>query len=208
MQAARTLEQEAAEDIFFGQAVVIWARWFLIAAATGLVMWSFDEKNSLVLGIMPIVALMGMNFYLHGRYLMEKPIQSRLIVATSTMDLLIITLLVVVWPLAGQDSRLDNPFFLFYYPMVLSFAFVMPRKVEISYTVAAIAVYALAMFVLVDMTSVPGQPEYSSAVALQVNLKMLAVRVIALAAVGGLGNYFWRIQRARRRTALASASSV
>ncbi len=124
------------------------------------------------------------------------------------MDLLIITLLVVVWPLAGQDSRLDNPFFLFYYPMVLSFAFVMPRKVEISYTVAAIAVYALAMFVLVDMTSVPGQPEYSSAVALQVNLKMLAVRVIALAAVGGLGNYFWRIQRARRRTALASASSV
>ena len=96
MQAARTLEQEAAEDIFFGQAVIIWARWFLIAAATGLVMWSFDEKNSLVLGIMTIVALMGMNFYLHGRYLMEKPIQSRLIVATSTMDLLIITLLVVV----------------------------------------------------------------------------------------------------------------
>lgn len=208
MQSVRTFEQEAAEDIFFGQAVIIWARWFLIAAATGLVMWSFDEKNSLVLGIIPVVALMAMNFYLHGRYLMEKPIGTRLLVATSAMDLLIITMLVVVWPVGVGETRFDNPFFLFYSPMVLGFAFVMPRKIEATYTVATIAVYALAMFLFVDMTFVPGHPDYSSAVALQVNLKTLAVRVIALAAVVGLGNYFWRIQRARRRAAQADGGPL
>ena len=119
------------------------------------------------------------------------------------MDLLIITMLVVAWPLEAGETRLDNPFFLFYYPMVLSFAFVMPRKIEACYTATAIAVYTLAMLLLVDMAVVPDHPEYSSAVALQVNLKTLAVRVIALAAVGGLGNYFWRIQRTRRRAARA-----
>ena len=32
MQEVRSIPQEAAEDVFFGQVVMIWARWFLIAA--------------------------------------------------------------------------------------------------------------------------------------------------------------------------------
>ena len=32
MSKPRSLAQESAEDIFFGQIAIIWARWFLIAA--------------------------------------------------------------------------------------------------------------------------------------------------------------------------------
>ncbi len=196
MQVMRTPEQEAAEDIFFGQAVLIWARWFLIAAGAVLVLWSFDQQAKLILGTIPIVALMGMNFYLHGRYLMEQPVRTPLIVATSVMDLLVITLLVAFWPLReGESTNLDNQFFLFYFPMVLGFAFVMPRKAEVLYTAAALLIYSLAMFQTV------GNPTSWS----QTELKTLLERLIALGAVGGLGNYYWRIQRARRREIQSSA---
>ena len=33
MQGIKRIEQESAEDIFFGQVVIVWARWFLIHAA-------------------------------------------------------------------------------------------------------------------------------------------------------------------------------
>jgi hypothetical protein len=199
MQAIRTFEQESAEDVFFGQAVLIWARWFLIAAGATMVLWSFDEKGNLVGGTLPIVALMAMNFYLHGRYLMERPVRREVIVATSLMDLVIISGLVAFWPLEEGQSRLDNQFFLFFYPMVVAFAFVMPRRVEVIYTVAAIAAYTAIIVLAIDLQVRPDHPEYSSSVAVQVNLKVILFRLIAMAALGGLANYYWRIQRQRRR---------
>ncbi len=186
MQKLGSLNQETAEDIFFGQAVIIWARWFLIAAATTLVMTSFDDQGTLIKGTLPIVGLMAMNFYLHGRYLMERPIQRPLLIATSVMDLLIVTLLVAFWPLQEGETRLDNQFFLFYYPLVLAFAFVMPRKIEALYTVAAIAIYSVVIVFSVDMLVQPANPEYSEAVALQVIIRTMLFRMIALGAVGGL----------------------
>ena len=190
MQKLGSLNQETAEDIFFGQAVIIWARWFLIAAATTFVMTSFDDQGTLIKGTLPIVGLMAMNFYLHGRYLMERPIQRPLLIATSVMDLLIVTLLVAFWPLQEGETRLDNQFFLFYYPLVLAFAFVMPRKIEALYTVAAIAIYSVVIVFSVDMLVQPANPEYSEAVALQVNICTMLFRMIALGAVGGLANYY------------------
>ena len=206
MRNLQSLVQETAEDIFFGQAVIIWARWFLIAAATALVLTSSDEQGTLIKGTLPIVGLMGMNFYLHGRYLIERPIQMPLLIATSVMDLFIVTLLVAFWPLQAGETRLDNQFFLFYYPLVLAFAFVMPRKIEAMYTIAAIAVYICVILFTVDMFVLADHPDYSEAVAFQVNVRSVLFRVIGLGAVGGLANYYWRIQRARRRAALASAS--
>ena len=44
MQAIRNAAQEAAEDIFFGQAVIIWARWFVIAAVTVMMLWSSAKR--------------------------------------------------------------------------------------------------------------------------------------------------------------------
>ncbi len=196
---------EAAEDIFFGQAVIIWARWFLIIAAAALVLTSFDNQQSLIKGTLPIVALMAMNFYLHGRYLTEKPIEGQLIIGTSVLDLVIVTLLVAVWPLEQGQTRLDNQFFLFYYPLVLAFAFVMPRKIEAYYTLGAIAIYTTVLLLSLDLHSVPAHPEYSSSLAFQVNIRSVLFRAIALGAVGGLANYYWRIQR-ERRLAMAATS--
>ena len=201
MEVVRTLSQETSEDVFFGQVVIIWARWFLIAAGVVLIMWSLTEQTELIAGIIPIILLMFMNFYLHGRYLMEKPVGTPLIVATSLLDLLIITLLVLFWPVQEGDTTLNNQFFLFYYPMVLGFGFVMSRKIEVAYTVLAVVLYAAA--VAADLGTHP-DPTLTTAVAFQANLKTLLFRLIVLGAMGGLGNYYWRIQRARRRATVAS----
>ena len=198
MQATVHRTQEFEEDIFFGQGVIIWARWFLILAGTALVLTSFDDQQTLIRGTLPIVALMAMNFYLHGRYLTEKPIDTQLLIVTSIMDLLIVTLLVAFWPLQEGQTRLDNQFFLFYYPLVLAFAFVMPRRIEAIYTAATIAIYLAVILLSTDLHSLPTHPEYSGDLAMQVNVRSILFRITALAALGGLANYYWRIQRARR----------
>src|SRR5262249_44105479 len=71
--AERSLEQEAAEDVFFGQVVMIWARWFLIASGAVFFLWTAKESTQLALGVLPIVGLMAVNFCLHGRYFLERP---------------------------------------------------------------------------------------------------------------------------------------
>jgi hypothetical protein len=204
MQDVLNRSQEMEEDIFFGQAVIIWARWFLIVAAAALVLTSFDDQGTLIKGTLPIVGLMAMNFFLHGRYLTEKPVDRPLLLLTSLMDLALVTLLVAFWPLQEGQTRLDNQFFLFYYPLVLAFAFVMPRRIEALYTIAAIVIYAAVIWFSVDFHMVPSHPEYSEELAFQVNVRSMLFRLIALGAVGGLANYYWRIQRARRRGALGA----
>ena len=77
MEGIRTPEQEAAEDVFFGQSVIIWARWFVILAGAILVLWTTNTEGELSLSILPIVVLMVVNLYLHGRYMMERPVNKR-----------------------------------------------------------------------------------------------------------------------------------
>ena len=55
MKTFRTTEQEATEDIFFGQLVIIYARWFVVIAMTILVLWSSDTLNQMVIGIALVV---------------------------------------------------------------------------------------------------------------------------------------------------------
>lgn len=192
MTELRTIEQEAAEDVFFGQLVIIWARWFLILAGTILTLWTVSDETELSLAILPVVALMIMNFFLHGRYIIEKPANRILIMAASALDLLIITLIVALWPGA---TGLESSFFIFYYPVVLAFAFVFRPGLTIIYTLTALLSYT-AICLLVDASFI-----YDS-----ITLEFLVLRLITLAATGVLGSYYWRIQRDRRReVAIASA---
>lgn len=195
MQTIRTAEQEALEDIFFGQLAVIWARWFLILAGGIVILWSADQLGGLVVGVIAIAAMMAMNFYLHGRYIVEKPVNARLIQVTCVLDLAIITLLLLFWPV---EKRIDNQFFVFYYPVVLAFAFVMNRRLALSYTLAAVVIYFLVTFPFLD---------FNDPVLFQKGLKHLILRAIALAAVGWLGTYYWRIQRDRRRAAIKGSQN-
>jgi hypothetical protein len=183
MNPLRSTAQEAAEDIFFGQSVMIWARWFVILAGAVLTLWTADTIAEITVNTLFIVVLMAMNFFLHGRYLTERPANRTLLLAISLLDLAAITAIVGAW----QDQvGLQSQFFVFYYPVVLAFAFVMPPRLTVGYTAAALAAYAAACLLA---AGVPGTSE----------LKLLVMRLITLASMGGLGTYYWRIQRKRRR---------
>ena len=183
---ART--EEAAQDIFFGQIVMNWARWFVIGAAAILILGTANETKDVVLGIWPIVGLMALNFYLHGRRAVERPANPRLITLASVLDVAVITAAVTTGIGAGLGAGIANPFYLTYYPVVLAFAFVMQPRATVVLTAAVVVSYAAAAF-LAD-----GSALFESVS----QLKQLAARLISLAAVGGLGAYFWRIQRRRR----------
>ncbi len=197
MKFTTAIDQDAKEDVFFGQVVTIGARWFLIVAGMIMLMWTAVEERQagiLLLGVAPLIALTGLNFFLHGSYLLGRPLNSNFILLTSLLDIAVITLLVLLWP--GQRG-LDNQFFIFYYPAVLAFAFSMPRKIEVAFTVVAIVAYSAAVLPYFD---------YSGFIEVQHDFKSLLIRLIALGAVGGLGNYYFRIYRSRRKGAMPAGS--
>jgi hypothetical protein len=191
--AARSQEQEAAEDVFFGQVVTIWARWFLIASGAVFFLWTAKESTQLALGVLPIVGLMAVNFCLHGRYFLERPSNVLQITTASALDVALVSAIVLLWhpsSVAGQTG-LASPFFIFYYPVLLAFAFVLPRRLTVIFTAATAATYAAIC--LPDVTSIT-------------SAKVLVLRLVTMAAMGALGTFYWRIQRDRRRTAAEAAA--
>ena len=192
ISAVRRLEQEAAEDIFFGQVVMIWARWFLIAGGTIFFLWTAQKSTEVALGVLPIVALMALNFYLHGRYLLERPSNVLQITTASAIDVSLVSAIVLMWHSSGPVplTGLASPFFVFYYPVLLAFAFVMPRRLTLIFTVSTAAVYTAIC--LPDLTSIT-------------SVKVLVLRLATLAAMGGIGTFYWRIQRSRRHVGLGVA---
>jgi hypothetical protein len=147
----------------------------------------------LVVGIIPVVILMAINFYLHGRSFAEKPANRALITLASVRDIALITVVVLFWP--GAEG-INTVFFVMYYPVVLAFAFITPPKVTLAYTLLAVSTYAGAS-IIVD-------PNILTDVTV---LESLVTRVITLGAMGALGTYYWRTQRNRRRSAVVTAAS-
>ena len=190
MRERRSAAQAAAEDIFFGQVVIIWARWFVILTSALLALWTATTIGELSTNILLVIALMAMNFYLHGRYLLERPANQGLMFAAGLLDLAVITAIVVTWQ--GQGG-LPSQFFVFYYPVLLAFAFVFPPRITAVYTGLALLAYTIACL-LADPAIV------TSALW----SKTLVVRLLTLASMGGLGTFYWRIQRERRHAASGS----
>lgn len=185
MKALRTTEQEAAEDIFFGQLVIIYARWFVVVAMTILVLYSSDNLNQMVTGIALIVPLIALNFFVHGRYLMEKPANRLLLIVLGLVDAAVISLIIAFWP---GDRGLFSQFYVFYYPIILAFAFVFPGRLSLIYTGFVLLLYSA--------TCVVFSPAFLGDM---VEIERLVIRLITLAATGMLGAYYYRIQRSRRR---------
>lgn len=194
MQDIRSTVQEAAEDIFFGQVVLMWARWFLIVAGIIIALWVGQTQTALALSIMPFIVLMVLNFFVRSRYLANRPANQLLIFVTSLLDLIVITLVILLLP---GDKGLASPFFVLYYPMLLAFAFVMQPRFTLVYTLLALILYigasALAslFFQVGFLTTLQEQQD-------------LFRRVITLGAMSGLGAYYWRVQRDRRRAAMGA----
>ena len=102
-----------------------------------------------------------------------------------------ITLVILVW---SGHRGLSSEFYIAYYPVVLAFAFVMPPRVTAVYTLIAVAAYAAACMVTPQVFFVDGAVNVDTA-------KALLMRLITIAAVGGLGTFYYRKQRDLRRHA-------
>jgi len=190
MQTAQSMQKEAIEDIFFGQIVLIWARWFIITAVAILALLSAVDVPELIFATLFVVALMSVNFFVHGRYVTERPSNQLLLLVLSLVDLLVITGLVAFWTGA---SAFASPYYIFYYPILIAFAFVFRPRLTALYTLITLAAYAITIAVL--------QPGVLSS---SVDLEAMVIRLITMASVGGLATYFWRIQRDRRRAVIAN----
>ena len=187
------LRRESAEDVFYGQVVINWARWFVIAAGVILVMTLTSTPAELTVGIIPIVGLMVVNFYLHGRRLAQNPANRGLITISSLLDLALITTVIAIGP-HPAGAGLGSQFYVAYFPVIAAFGFVMPRRLTVAYTLVAMVAYA-ATTLLVNTQIVNGSQ------LSWVDFESLVTRLIAMAAVGGLASFFWRVQRNRRRSA-------
>lgn len=177
----RTTRQADQEDLFFGQSVILWARWSVIVAGIVLVLWTSTDVALLTRTMPFFLVLMAVNFFLHGRYVMGSPLNRLVVTLASAVDLVLITAIVVFWP---GTPGLHNQFFVLYFPVVFAFALVFTRKIEATYTALAIAAYGAACFL-------------TATVQTENDYKVLVMRAIVIAALGFLGNYYFRIQRDR-----------
>ncbi|MCP4421348.1 MAG: hypothetical protein GY805_32455 [Chloroflexi bacterium] len=194
MHTLRTPAQEAVEDIFFGQVVLVWARWFIIIAGTILILWTSNSVHELTKAILLILPLIGVNFFVHGRYLMEKPANKVLLISLSLVDLVLVTIIVLTWT---EQTGLQSNFFIFYYPMVMAFAFVFRPSMTVGYTAVALISYVVICIVV--------EP---SLLVNSVALENLIIRSITLASMGGLATTYWRIQRKQRREIMSQVGNL
>ncbi|HEX2646395.1 MAG TPA: hypothetical protein VHO95_04145 [Candidatus Dormibacteraeota bacterium] len=183
VREVRDAKQAEQEDVFFGQTVIVWARWAVIVAGLALVLWT-STSVGLLSSTMPFfLVLMAVNFFLHGRYVMGSPLNRTAVSVASVVDLILITAIVMLWP---GSHGLQNEFYVLYFPVVFAFALVFTRRIEAVYTVLAMLSYTVACLVTKTVPFDLGSDD-----------KVLVMRLIVIAAMGFLGNYYFRIQRDR-----------
>jgi hypothetical protein len=192
IQPSANPNREDAHDLFWGQVATLWARWAVIVGGAILVLSRADSTTELAIGILPVVVLLLVNFYLHGRYLMERPANAVLALLASGLDLAMVGLLYLSW---SGASGLSNPSFVFLYPLVFSVGLVFPPRLSWAYAAAAVMLYVLLL--------VP-----SGFIGSQGDVKVLVVRLVTLGAMAGLGSLYWRIVRRETRTGSAHEAAV
>ena len=175
--------KDDAQDLFWGQVATLYARWAVVLGGALLVLSRAVTTSELAFGIMPVIILLIVNFYLHGRYLMERPANSMLTLIASALDLALVGGLYLAW---SGPGGLANPLFVLLYPLVFAVGLVFPPRLSWAYTAASLALYS----VLVVASGTNGEGD----------LKMLVVRLATLAAMGGLGGLYWRIVRRESRS--------
>jgi hypothetical protein len=177
---------EAQQDVFYGQIVFIWARWIVIFSTLFLVLRNAQDVADIQIPMIPLVLLIAANFYLHGRFVMRKPANAILLTIATSVDFLFITLVIVLG--AGGETGINNPFFVLYFPVMLAYSLVFPRRRALAMAIILIVVYLLICLFLPPGVSIANGDE-----------KVLAVRVVMLLITALLGTMYWRIQRMRRR---------
>lgn len=168
------------EDLFYGQAVIVWARWILIA--TGLVLSFWDPKSLSLLQIQlaAIIALAFGNFYLHVQLLRGHPAIDRVVYAASAADLAVVTTLVIA------QGGYSSPVFVFYFAAVLGLSVAFPAVLTALYTSAVVVVYGIICLSTADSSDYPA----------------VFTRLLMIAAIAVCGAIFARSESHRRAEAI------
>ena len=181
---SRILETiKVAEELRHGQIVIIVARWILVAAGLLMAMWNTPPEGigHLRLQIVFILAIAGLNFYLHSQLLRGRPTIIPAVYAASAADIAVISILV------GTQGGADSNLYVFYFPALLALSVAFPTRITAVFAIVTLVVYGLiSAFVGMD----------SSADAAAVT-----TRLVLLAGVAFCGNAYWRIERNRREAA-------
>jgi hypothetical protein len=170
----------SSEDLFYGQTVIVWARWILIGTGLVLSFWSPKELSVLQIQLAVLIALAFGNFYLHVQLLRGHPSIDLVAYGASAADLTVVTILVVL------QQGFASPVFIFYFAAVLGFSVSFPTLLTAIYASAAIVVYGIVCLATADAADYPA----------------VFTRLLMIAAVAVCGNLFARNETQRRAEAV------
>ncbi len=176
-------EETRAEELRYGQIVIVTARWALVLMGLLLLIWRPGDLRGFTIGILVVLALAVVNFFLHVQILRDRPIARRLAYGMSLADLVVISLIVIT----GEGAGFTADTFVFYYPAVLAYSLVFPAPIGLLLTAGLIAVYGLI-----------SMPELINS---ELNQQILVTRLLVIVAVSYLG-YWYRVVERRRLEAL------
>ncbi len=168
------------EDLFYGQTVIVWARWILIGTGLVLSFWNPRELFVLQIQLAVLIALAFGNFYLHVQLLRGHPSIDSVVYGASAADLTVVTALVVV------QNGFPSPVFIFYFAAVLGFSVAFPTRLTAIYAATGIAVYGVVCLATADVADYPA----------------IFTRLLMIAAVAVCGNLFARNETHRRAEAV------
>ena len=180
---------EAADDLAYGQVVIIAARWILAVAGLLLALWNPGSVGELRIQILVILILAVTNFYLHAQVLRRRPVLDTVAYGASAADIAIITLLIMANGGFGSDL------YIFYFPAILAFSVAFPTTMTLMFAGGAMGAYAAVSLFSMD-------------VARDSDLQALATRLLMLAAVAVCGNMYWRIEGNRRQAAAEAQDAL
>ena len=173
------------EDLFYGQAVIVWARWILIATGLVLSFWAPASLSILQIQLAAIIALAFGNFYLHVQLLRGHPAIDRVVFAASAADLAVVTTLVIV------QGGYSSPVFVFYFAAVLGLSVAFPAVLTALYASTVVVVYGVVCLSTTDPSNYPA----------------VFTRVLMIAAIAVCGAIFARSESHRRAEAVRAHES-
>ena len=126
-----------------GISVVI--RWLLLSAFLAMVNYREEHNSTWIVFNGVGVGLALANAYVTWRLLAHRPITWRYALAMSLLDLIVITVALYL------SNGLQNRFYVFYYPALLGFSLMFPRRASFSILAVVIVLY-VAMALTVSPT--------------------------------------------------------
>ena len=168
-------------------AILVVIRWLLLLAWFVLNNYRVEaDTGHLILNLLG-VALAAMNAYMSWRVITRRPITWRHALALSLADLAMITIGLFL------KSGIRNDFYVFYYPALLGFSLMFPRRA--AFTMVAVVA---TLYIIIASTVAP-----TFSMALE-DEKKLAVRIINMVGIVAAGGLITRWERSRRREAVAA----